>query len=127
MTDILVDKTHLEEENRAMARTLSDVQRDVDEFISQFQEGYFHPMTLVVRLTEELGELAREVNHHYGEKQKKTTEPEGNIALELGDMLFVMACLANQLHLSLDDAHTAVMEKFRTRDADRFTRKDVLR
>ncbi|KUO96848.1 nucleotide pyrophosphohydrolase [Ferroacidibacillus organovorans] len=108
-----------------MARTLSDVQRDVDEFISQFEEGYFHPMTLIVRLTEELGELAREVNHHYGEKKKKATEPEGSIALELGDMLIVMACLANRLNLSLDDAHTAVMEKFRTRDANRFTRKDV--
>ena len=29
---------------------------------------------MMARLTEEMGELAREVNHYYGEKPKKTTE-----------------------------------------------------
>jgi hypothetical protein len=51
--------------------TLREMQQDVHRYISQFREGYFHPMTLVVRLAEELGELAREVNHRYGQKPKK--------------------------------------------------------
>lgn len=56
---------------------LKDVQERVDAYISQFVEGYFQPMTLVVRLTEELGELAREINHHYGEKPKKKMSQTG--------------------------------------------------
>jgi NTP pyrophosphatase (non-canonical NTP hydrolase) len=104
--------------------TLKQMQKEVDEYIGQFKEGYFSPMTLVVRLSEELGELAREVNHHYGEKPKKKEEEEGSIALELADMMFVITCMANSLQIDLDDAHKRVMEKFRTRDANRWTRKE---
>lgn len=100
------------------------VQERVDAYISQFREGYFTPMTLVVRLTEELGELAREVNHHYGEKPKKVDEPEGNIALELGDLIFNVACLANRLEIDLDQAFADVMTKFEIRDRERWTRLD---
>ncbi|MCF8563779.1 nucleotide pyrophosphohydrolase [Alicyclobacillus tolerans] len=102
--------------------TLQEVQQRVDDYIGQFKEGYFSPMTLIVRLSEELGELAREVNHEYGEKPKKSTEPEGSIAMELGDMLFVLTCLANRLNIDLDASFNAVMEKFETRDKDRWTR-----
>jgi NTP pyrophosphatase (non-canonical NTP hydrolase) len=98
------------------------MQREVDEYIGQFKEGYFPPMSLVVRLTEELGELAREVNHQFGEKRKKESEPEGSIELELGDLLFVITCLANRLHIDLESAFRAVMQKFQTRDRDRWTR-----
>ena len=105
-----------------VAITLDDLQDRVDGWISQFREGYFSPMTLVVRLSEELGELAREVNHQFGEKPKKATEEDGDIALELADMMFVIACLANRLGIRLEDAFVAVMEKFETRDANRWTR-----
>ena len=44
-------------------RTMEEMQRAVDAYISQFKEGYFPPMELVARLTEELGEVAREVQH----------------------------------------------------------------
>lgn len=101
---------------------LKDVQERVDAYISQFVEGYFQPMTLVVRLTEELGELAREINHHYGEKPKKKDEPDGSIALELGDLLFVITCLANRLDIDLNQAFNDVMQKFETRDKFRWTR-----
>lgn len=103
---------------------LAEMQQRVDDYIGQFEEGYFSPMTLVVRLTEELGELAREVNHAYGEKPKKSTEPEGSVALELGDLLFVITCLANRLGIDLENSFTAVMNKFETRDKDRWTRKN---
>ena len=33
--------------------------------------GYFSPLANLARMTEEVGELAREINHHYGEKKKK--------------------------------------------------------
>lgn len=107
---------------RQVETKISDMQRIVDDYISQFKEGYFSPMGLVVRLTEELGELAREVNHLYGEKAKKATEAEGSIALELGDLLFVITCLANRLDVNLEQAFHDVMHKFNTRDKNRWTR-----
>lgn len=59
------------------------MQQEVDDYIGQFKEGYFSPLAMVARLTEELGELAREVNHYYGEKPKKNTEKEKTVEEEL--------------------------------------------
>ncbi|WP_078550560.1 nucleotide pyrophosphohydrolase [Litchfieldia alkalitelluris] len=104
---------------------MKQIQQDVDEYIGQFKEGYFSPLAMIARLTEELGELAREVNHYYGEKPKKSTEESKTIEEEAGDLLFVLICLANSLNIDLEKAHEIVMEKFNTRDKDRWTRKDT--
>ncbi|MEF7634301.1 nucleotide pyrophosphohydrolase [Bacillus thuringiensis] len=106
------------------AKTMKDMQKEVDAYIGQFKEGYFSPLAMMARLTEEMGELAREVNHYYGEKPKKTTEKERSIEEELGDVLFVMICMANSLNIDLETAHSIVMNKFNTRDKDRWTRID---
>ncbi|AZS14846.1 nucleotide pyrophosphohydrolase [Paenibacillus motobuensis] len=106
-------------------KSLAEMQREVDKYISQFKEGYFSPLALIARMSEELGELAREVNHTYGEKPKKLDEPEGSIELELGDILFITICFANSLGIDLTEAHDKVMRKFSTRDADRWTKKDT--
>ncbi|WP_059170943.1 nucleotide pyrophosphohydrolase [Bacillus sp. FJAT-27445] len=105
------------------AKTVSQLQKEVDEHIGQFKEGYFSPLAMTARLTEELGELAREINHYYGEKPKKKTEKEKTVEEEIGDVLFVLICLANSLNIDLQQAHDMVMEKFRTRDKDRWTKK----
>ncbi|CAI8700022.1 transcriptional regulator [Bacillus cereus VDM021] len=110
------------EVNNMEQKTMKDMQKEVDAYISQFKEGYFSPLAMMARLTEEMGELAREVNHYYGEKPKKTTEKERTIEEELGDVLFVMICMANSLHIDLETAHNIVMDKFNTRDKDRWTR-----
>ena len=65
---------------------------------------------MTARLTEELGELAREINHYYGEKPKKTSEDEKTIEEEIGDLLFVLICFANSLHIDLEEAHDRVMK-----------------
>ncbi|MGG3804764.1 nucleotide pyrophosphohydrolase [Metabacillus fastidiosus] len=101
---------------------MKQLQQEVDEYISQFKEGYFSPLAMLARLTEELGELAREINHYYGEKPKKSTETEKKIEEEAGDLLFVLICLANSLKIDLETAHDLVMEKFNTRDKDRWTK-----
>lgn len=106
-------------------KSLADLQREVDQYISQFKEGYFSPLALMARLTEEVGELAREVNHTYGEKPKKKDEAENSIELELGDILFILNCFANSLQIDLTEAHNKVMHKFNTRDANRWTRIDT--
>lgn len=101
------------------------MQHDVDAYISQFKEGYFSPLSLMARLSEEVGELAREINHYYGEKPKKATEDDKTIEEELGDILFVIACFANSLNIDLSQAFQQTMQKFTIRDKDRWTRKDI--
>lgn len=101
---------------------ISEAQDVVDQYISQFKEGYFSPLAMMARLTEEMGELAREINHFYGEKPKKDTEEEKTIEQEIGDIFFVLICLANSLNVSLEDALALVMDKFKTRDKDRWTK-----
>lgn len=102
---------------------LREAQKQVDAYISQFKEGYFPPLVNLARLTEEVGELAREINHRFGPKTKKVDEPEGDVALELADILFVVVVLANQLGVDLQDAMDQTMAKYRVRDADRWERR----
>ncbi|HSI68147.1 MAG TPA: nucleotide pyrophosphohydrolase [Planococcus sp. (in: firmicutes)] len=105
-------------------KTMKDLQQEVDQYIGQFKEGYFEPMAMMARMTEELGELAREVTHVYGPKKKKATEEVKSIEEEMGDVLFVLICMANSMDISLEKAHDRVMEKFNTRDENRWTRKE---
>jgi NTP pyrophosphatase (non-canonical NTP hydrolase) len=100
-----------------------EAQQAVDRWISQYEEGYFSPLANVARLAEEVGELAREVNHHVGPKTKKPDEPPGSIALELADILFVVICLANSQSIDLDEAFAQMMTKVTARDAGRWSRK----
>ena len=100
-----------------------DAQQAVDRWIGQFEEGYFPPLANVARLTEEVGELAREINHRFGPKPKKPSEPEGSIAMELADILFVVICLANSQGIDLDAAFAQMMDKVTSRDAGRWTKK----
>jgi NTP pyrophosphatase (non-canonical NTP hydrolase) len=102
-------------------RTLRDVQQEIDTLIKEeWQSDYWAPLSSLARLTEEVGELAREINHHYGEKPKKAGEPEGNLASELGDILFILASLANSTGIDLDAAFEDVMAKYQRRDAQRW-------
>jgi NTP pyrophosphatase (non-canonical NTP hydrolase) len=103
---------------------IASLQRAVDEYIGQFREGYFPPLVNLARLTEEVGELARELNHLHGPKKKKVEEPEGEIALELADIFFVLVVLANQHGIDLDAAVQKTLRKYQVRDAARWERKD---
>jgi len=104
--------------------TLTEVQQRVHAWISQYEEGYWPPLSMLARLSEEVGELARELNHHYGHKPKKSDEPEGDIALEVADILFVLTCLCNSLHIDMSDAFERVLHKYTHRDAGRWTRRE---
>ena len=59
-------------------RTLGDVQHEIDALIKdEWHSSYWSPLSSLARLTEEVGELAREINHTYGEKPKKLTKDRG--------------------------------------------------
>ena len=104
--------------------SIADAQRRVDAWVGQFEEGYFHPLTNIARLTEEVGELAREVNHRFGQKPKKPGEADGDLAMEMADILFVVICMANREGIDLQAAFDRMMAKVETRDKERWTRKD---
>jgi NTP pyrophosphatase (non-canonical NTP hydrolase) len=103
--------------------SLKEAQGRVDAWIAQFEEGYFHPLTNMTRLAEEVGELAREVNHRFGQKTKKSSEPDGDLGMEMADILFVLICMANREGIDLQEAFDRMMAKVEGRDKDRWTRK----
>lgn len=105
-------------------KTMEEMQQQVDTYITSFKEGYFPPMELIARLTEELGELSREVQDRYGMKKKKESEAPSTLEEETGDLLFVLICFANAQNIDLTKALDNVMTKFQVRDKDRWTKKE---
>ena len=103
---------------------LKEAQSKVEAWIGQFEEGYWPPMHNLARLMEEVGELARELNHLYGSKPKRPDEPDQELAMELADVLFVLLVIANEQKIDLDGALVRVLEKYRARDSHRWHRKD---
>ena len=103
-------------------RTLAEVQQEINHLIKEeWHSTYWSPLSSLARLTEEVGELAREINHSYGEKPKKSSEAGGSIPAEMADILFILASLANSLEIDLDAAFAEVMAKYQKRDAQRWT------
>ena len=103
---------------------LREAQGKVHDWISEFEEGYWPPLHNLARLMEEVGELARELNHLYGSKPKRRDEPDSELAMELADVLFVLLVIANEQKIDLDDALKRVLDKYRARDSQRWARKD---
>lgn len=103
--------------------TFKQAQKIVDEWISQFEEGYWPPLSMLASLMEEVGELAREINAREKIKKKKETEPENDIGLEMGDVLFSLICLANYYRIDLENKFKEVVEKYSNRDVSRWTKK----
>src|SRR5436309_15802879 len=102
-------------------RTLHDVQHEIDVLIKEeWHSHYWAPLSSLARLTEEVGELAREINAQYGEKPKEASEGPGDIATEMGDILFILASLANSTGVDLDSAFREDMAKHLQRDANRW-------
>ncbi len=99
---------------------VGDLQDGVDRWIRE-NGGYWDEMSLLARLVEETGELAREYNHRFGAKKKKVTEKDKAIADEMGDILFILICMANQQGIRLDEALSKVIAKYEIRDAGRFS------
>ena len=98
--------------------TIHGLQNAIDSWI-EANGGYWDEMSLLARLTEEVGELAREYNHQFGAKNKKPTEPDGSIEDELADVLWLVLCMANQQGINLTIAFEKVMTKLKVRDAGR--------
>ena len=99
--------------------TLKEVQQQVDAFILE-HGGYWSPLSMLASVTEEVGELAREINALEQIKIKKTSELPKSIGEELADTLFSIICVANYYDVDMDHEFKQVMRKFQERDRDRF-------
>ncbi|PJZ76382.1 nucleotide pyrophosphohydrolase [Leptospira neocaledonica] len=96
-----------------------EAQKTVDDWINTIGVKYFSELTNLAILMEEVGEFSRLVARKYGDQSfKKGEDPEG-LSKELGDILFVLTCLANQMGISMEEAFKATLEKNTTRDKDR--------
>lgn len=106
-------------------------QKDVDEWIKKHGVRYFNVLTNTVLLMEELGELSRYIARQYGEQSFKDPTQKMNVNLnireEIGDVLFVLICLANQLNIDLDEALKETIEKKTKRDYKRHLENEKLK
>lgn len=93
---------------------LAEIQRFVDDWIKQ-RGRYWSPLSQYARLAEEVGELGRELNFRFGDKTRTVKDDGGSISDELGDVLFVLVLLANDLGIDLASALTATLRKYERR------------
>ncbi len=98
---------------------LSDLQAQVDAWISTTGVRYFDPLTNMAMLSEEVGEVARIMARRYGQQSEKESDKTKDLGEELSDVLFVVLCLANQTGTDLQAAWERRMRDKTARDADR--------
>jgi NTP pyrophosphatase (non-canonical NTP hydrolase) len=103
--------------------TLQEAQDKVDKWINTIGIRYFGELTNTAILMEEVGEVARLMARIYGEQSFKNPEKavtaKDDLAEEMGDVLFVLICLANQTGVNLEESLKKIMDKRSIRDADR--------
>jgi NTP pyrophosphatase (non-canonical NTP hydrolase) len=102
------------------SKTLKELQGEVDAWIQSVGGGYWSPHANVARIAEEVGELARLVNHLYGPKPKKAGEAAQELGEELADIIFAIICLANSEDIDLQESFERVLTKVWHRDRDRY-------
>jgi NTP pyrophosphatase (non-canonical NTP hydrolase) len=103
--------------------SLQKYQEEIDTELQQYEKPYWHPLSQLARIIEEVGETARILNDKHGDKPKKASDGELDLEEELGDILYSICCLANTEGINLDAALRRAMGKLSTRDAGRFKKK----
>ena len=111
--------------------TINEAQEKVDQWIKTVGVRYFNELTNTAILMEEVGEVARLMSRIYGEQSFKTAEKaataKDDLEEEMGDVLFVLICLANQTGVSLDQSLQKIMDKRSIRDANRHYNNEKLK
>ena len=100
-----------------------DMQLEVDNWIQQFDPAYFPPLSILAQISEETGELARELNNMYGGRVKKEADQTKKVSAEICDIMFALVCLANSHNINLDQAWKETISTRCTRDENRYERK----
>lgn len=95
------------------------IQEKVDDWIKKYGVRYFNELTNMALLSEEVGEVAKIMAQMFGEQNSKKIFSKEDLADELADVLFVIACIANQTGINLDIALEKNIEKKTNRDFNR--------
>ena len=106
--------------------TLDELQDNVDNWIKTYGVRYFSELTNMACLTEEVGELARIMSRTYGDQSFKPGEKH-DLGDEIADVLWVLACIANQTGVNLEEAVRKSIEKKTLRDRTRHTNNGKLK
>ena len=93
---------------------LPALQRFLDAWIKK-RGRYWSPLSQYARLAEEVGELGRELNFEFGDKPRADKDAGGSVTDELGDVLFIVVLLANDLGIDLVEALGATLKKYEHR------------
>lgn len=93
---------------------LSGIQAYLDRWIRQ-RGSYWSPLSQFARLSEEVGELGRELNFRFGDKPRTSKDEAGSVVDELADVLFIVVLLANYLGIELKTALQAALQKYEGR------------
>lgn len=99
--------------------SLKDIQFQVDQWIQSYGVRYFNELTNMAQLTEEVGEVARIISRRYGEQSEKESDKSKDLGEELADVIFVVACLANQTGIDLEKAFQKKLKATTQRDNER--------
>lgn len=98
--------------------TVSDFQQMVHRWITTVGVRYFSPLTNMAILAEETGEVARIMARKHGDQSFKPGE-NPDLADELADILWVVAAIANQEGIDLEQAIVNNLNKKNIRDVNR--------
>jgi NTP pyrophosphatase (non-canonical NTP hydrolase) len=108
-----------------------EYQNQVDHWIKTIGVKYFSELTNMAILTEEVGEVARLISRMYGEQSFREPmneeEQKAKLADELSDVLWVVACLANQTGIDLTTAIEKNILKKNVRDKNRHLQNPKLK
>lgn len=107
----------------ATGKTLHQYQTEIDTMLQEYEKPYWHPLSQLARMIEEVGEISRILNHQYGDKPKKKTDEHADLADELADVLYTVICLANSQNIQLELPFQKAITKLETRDKGRFAKK----
>ncbi|AZI23634.1 pyrophosphatase [Chryseobacterium taklimakanense] len=106
---------------------ITNLQRQVDEWIKTVGVRYFNELTNMAILSEEVGEVGRIISRRYGEQSEKESDKSKNLGEELADVLFVTLCLANQTGTDLQEAFDKKMKLKTERDKERHQNNEKLK
>ena len=107
--------------------TLRDLQQRVDDWIKMYGVRYFSELTNMAILAEEVGEVARIIARKYGDQSFKESDKTRHLADEMADVLWVLACLANQTGVDLTDAFERNLCKKTEQDSERHKNNQKLK
>lgn len=88
---------------------VKDIQEEVDKMIVKYG-GYWRPLSMMARISEEVGELARAMNIKHGDKRSKGDGDGREIEKELADVVFTTFAIANAEDVDLEKAFRSKLD-----------------